>query len=147
MSEREVPKLLSQKSGTCYTLRMKTGFLKQNGVHLRDHEYHTVKLFLEHGYDVELIPPSTIKGLQMPDIMMAGVPWEIKSPEGNSRTTIKHTMQKAMHQSNNVIVDLRRCGVNQDAALKELDQYFKLSRRAKRMKVVAKTGEILDFSK
>ena len=83
----------------------------------------------------------------MPDIMMAGVPWEIKSPDGNSRTTIKHTMQKAMHQSNNVIVDLRRCGVNQDAALKELDQYFKLSRRAKRMKAVTKTGEILDFSK
>ena len=32
----------------------KKGQLKQNGVHLKDHEYNTVKLFLNMGYDIEL---------------------------------------------------------------------------------------------
>ena len=40
---------------------MKKGTLKPNGVHLQDHEYVTVKLLLENGFDVELIPPSQIK--------------------------------------------------------------------------------------
>ncbi|MBQ7515010.1 MAG: hypothetical protein IJS96_01900 [Schwartzia sp.] len=44
-----------------------------------------------------------------PDISIDGVLWEIKSPTGNSRHTMKHTLQKAAHQSNHVIVDLRRC--------------------------------------
>ena len=47
---------------------MKKGILKQNGVHLEKHEFKTVELFLNLGYDVELIPPSGIKGLHMPDI-------------------------------------------------------------------------------
>lgn len=55
---------------------MKNGTLKQNGVHLEKHEYLTVKLLLSLGYDIELIPKSEIKGLQMPDLMLQGKPWE-----------------------------------------------------------------------
>lgn len=91
---------------------MGKGLLKQNGVHLKDHEYRTVKLFLEKGYGVELIPPSIIKGLQMPDIMIQGVPWEMKSPEGKGKRTIKNTVQNASHQSVNIIIDLRRCPID-----------------------------------
>ena len=78
-------------------------------VHLADHEYKTVKLLTENGYDVELIPPSVIKGLRMPDIMINNVPWEIKSPTGNGKHTIKHNLQNATHQSNNIILDLPYC--------------------------------------
>ena len=60
-----------------YNEDMEKGILKQNGVHLEDHEYETVKLFLDLGYDIELIPPSKIKGLQMPDLMLQGIPWEM----------------------------------------------------------------------
>ncbi len=35
---------------------MEIGTLKTNGVHLADHEYDTVKLLTEKGYDIELIP-------------------------------------------------------------------------------------------
>ncbi len=55
---------------------MEKGILKANGVHLANHEYNTVKLLTENGYDVELIPTSVIKGLRMPDIMINNVPWE-----------------------------------------------------------------------
>ena len=126
---------------------MKKGKLTQNGVHLKEHEYQTVKLLLENGYDVELVPTSAIKGLKMPDIMLQGIPWEMKSPEGDGKRTIKNTVQNASHQSENIIIDLQRCKISEDRALKEIDRYFRLSRRLKRLKVITKDKKILDFSK
>ena len=123
------------------------GILKQNGVHLKEHEYDTVKLLLEAGFDVELIPASTIKGLRMPDIMLQGVPWEMKSPEGNSKNTIKNTFQNASHQSPNIIVDLRRTKLPEEKTIKDLASRFKLSKRIRRLRIITKEGKILDFFK
>ncbi len=123
------------------------GILKQNGVHLREHEYSTVKLLLESGYDVELVPPSQIKGLHLPDIIMQGVPWEIKAPLGNGKHTIKHNIQNAAPQSNNVIIDLRRCNLSEESAMKDLERQFKLSHRIKQMKVIVTDEKIIDFRK
>lgn len=126
---------------------MKKGSLTQNGVHLKPHEYATVKLLLENGYDVELIPASGIKGLRMPDIMMSGVAWEIKSPVGQGRRTIQNTVQNASHQSNSIIVDLRRCKISEEKSIKELRHHFELSKRIRRMKIITNNQKILDFHK
>ncbi|MBP5471517.1 MAG: hypothetical protein J6Y12_02480 [Lachnospiraceae bacterium] len=124
---------------------MKKGILKQNGVHLEKHEFKTVELFLNLGYDVELIPPSGIKGLHMPDIMLEGIPWEMKAPLGGGKTTIRHTMQNAGHQSCNIIIDLRRCKLNQNTAIKDIESYYKLSKRIRKMKVIVNDLEIIDY--
>lgn len=123
------------------------GKLTQNKVHLEDHEYDTVKLLMANGYDVELIPPSKIQGLRMPDIMMLGTAWEMKSPEGNGRNTLKNAVQNASHQSDSIIIDLRRTTIQDQDAVKELQKQFELSRRLKRMKVICKDENILDFKK
>ena len=123
------------------------GKLTQNKVHLNEHEYQTVKLLLENGFDVELIPPSKIQGLRMPDIMMLGVAWEMKSPEGNGKNTLKNAIQNASHQSESIIIDLRRTSIQDQAAVKELEKRFKLSRRLKRMKIICKDENILDYKK
>ena len=126
---------------------MKKGILIQNGVHLRDHEYATVKLLLENGFDIELIPPSQIKHLRMPDIMMNGIPWEMKAPEGNGKYTVQNTMQDAAGQSRNVIIDLRRCKMHEDQAIKEFEREYNKSRHIRRLKIIKKNAEILDFHK
>lgn len=126
---------------------MEKGSLKQNGVHLKTHEYNTVKLLLGNGYDVELIPPSNIKGLRMPDIMMLGVPWEMKSPEGGGKRTIQNTLQNASHQSPNLIIDLRRCKLQEAASVKELKHHFRLSKRIRRVWIITKDEKILDLNK
>jgi len=126
---------------------MGKGILKTNGVHLEDHEYATVKLLLSIGFNIELIPASQVKGMRTPDISINGVLWEIKAPTGNGKNTIKHTLQNASHQSNNVIVDLRRCKLNQDQAIKELEQRFNLSKRIRRMKIITNDEKIIDFKK
>lgn len=126
---------------------MSKGKLTQNGVHLREHEWNTVKLLLENGEDVELIPPSQIQGLTMPDIMLHGVPWEIKSPNGRSKNNIKHIIQKAKHQSDSIIIDLRRSTFEEEYAINELKKHFLLSKRLRRMKIVRKNSIIIDFNK
>ena len=126
---------------------METGTLKTNGVHLEEHEYATVKLLLNQGYNIELIPTSQVKGMRTPDISVNGVLWEINSPTGNSKNTIKHTLQNASHQANNVIVDLRRCKLPEDQAIKDLEQRYRLSKRIRRMKIVTKDEKIIDLNK
>ena len=126
---------------------MARGTLTQNGVHLADHEYATVRLLLDQGNDITLIPPLQVKGANTPDISLNGVIWEMKSPTGDGKHTIKHNLQNAKKQSRNVIVDLRRCKLPDDRALKELEHHFQLSKRFRRMKVITKSAEILDFSK
>ncbi len=61
---------------------MEKGNFIQNGVHLQNHEYATVKLLLEKVYNVELIPPIQIKGVRTPDLTVNGVVWEMKVPTG-----------------------------------------------------------------
>ena len=112
---------------------MGRGVLKQNGVHLQAHEYATVKLFLELGSDIELIPPSQIKHYRTPDMMMNGVPWEIKAPEGDGRYTVQNTLQNAAGQSRNVIVDLSRCKMPDEVAVKEFETAYRKSKHIKHM--------------
>ena len=126
---------------------MNKGKLIQNGVHLEDHEYKTVKFFLEMGYDVELIPPSRIKALRMPDIILNSLPWEMKAPIGGGKYTIKNIIQNASHQSENIIIDLRRCKMNEEKSINELERYFRLSRRIRRIIVITKSEKKLDFIK
>ena len=126
---------------------MKKGKLIQNGVHLEEHEYKTVKYFLEQGFDVELIPPSRIKNLRMPDITLQGVAWEMKSPSGDGKYTIKNIVQNASHQAENIIIDLRRCKMMDEQAIKEIKRYFDLSRRIRHIIIITKLLETIDFCK
>ena len=129
------------------------GTLKQNGVHLYEHEYFTIKTLLEHSHSIELVHPSNIEGLHLPDIYIDGIPWEIKAPEGNGKNTIKHSIQKALLQSPNIILDLRRCKLKQSDAIKEAEKNFRLSKRVHRMKLImfgnqyVSSGKPLYFNK
>lgn len=126
---------------------MYKGRLTQNNVHLEEHEYKTVKFLLEQGYDIELIPPSRIKNLRMPDLMHMGLPWEMKAPLGDSKHTIKNIVQNASQQSANIIIDLRRCKTDDNTAINKILHYFELSKRLRRIIIISKSGEMLDISK
>lgn len=126
---------------------MRKGILKTNSVHLQPHEFHTVYVLLEYGFDIELVRAANIKGIQMPDIILDGIPWEIKAPIGGSKNTIKHNIQNAAHQSENVIFDLCRCKLDEDKALSEIKYHYNLSKHIKRLKVITKSEKIIDIPK
>jgi hypothetical protein len=114
---------------------------------LEKHEMATVVFLTNLGLDVELVPPSGTKGASTPDIKINGVPWEMKSPRGQGRWLIENTLQKAVKQSHNVIVDLRRIKIHQTKCLQELEKQFYHSRGLIRLRVITKARKIIDFKK
>lgn len=123
------------------------GRLITNGVILKEHEMMTVNYFLGRGIDIELVPKSNKAGEHKPDIWMLGLYWEIKCPKGQGKYLIQNTLHKAAHQAENVIVDLRRVKLHPERATRELKKVFGDLRSIKRLKVITKTGEMLDFVK
>jgi len=127
--------------------RMKKGKITPNGVVLRDHENATAVLLTEQGFDVELIPISNIEGVHTPDIKMSGLEWEMKAPIGEGNQLMENTIQRALRQSQNIIIDLRHTKRHQTKCLKELEKQFKSKRSLKRLKIITKNGKTLDFGK
>ena len=126
---------------------MKKGKIIPNGVILEKHEYRMVLLFTEMGVDIELISKSEKKGVHAPDIVMNGLRWEMKSPKGEGKYLMQNTIQKAVKQSRNVIIDLRRAKRSQERCLQELEKEFGSSKNLQKLKVITKSRKILDFEK
>ena len=127
--------------------RYRKGKITPNGVVLKNHENATVVFLTELGYDVELIPVSNIKGIHTPDIKINGIEWEIKTPLGEGKYLISNTIQKAVKQSHNVIVDLRWTRRHQTRCLRELENEFNKSRSLKRLMIITKTRKVIELEK
>ena len=125
----------------------KRGKITPNGVVLKYHENATAVFLTEQGFDVDLIPTSNIEGVHTPDIKMNGLEWEMKASIGEGKYLMANTIQKAVKQSHNVIVDLRHTKRHQTKCLRELENEFRKSGSLKRLKIITKSGKTLDFEK
>ncbi len=125
----------------------KKGKITPNGVVLKTHENATAVFLTEQGFDVELIPASNIEGVHTPDIKMDGLKWEMKSPLGEGNQLMENTIQRALRQSQNIIIDLRHTKRHQTKCLRELEKQFLNKKGIKRLKVITKSGKTLDFEK
>ena len=124
------------------------GILFSNDIRLQEHEQSTIQTLLDNGYNIELIKPSTVQGSKSPDIMIDGISWEMKSPVGKSKWTIKNIMQKASHQCDNIIIDLRRLDhFPQEKYIEEVKKHFQMTKRFKRLKIIIKGNILLEFVK
>lgn len=123
------------------------GKITPNGVVLETHENATVVYFTELGFDIDLIVPSRTPGQKSADFMMSGMAWEMKCPMGRSLTTIDHMLQKAVKQSENVVVDLRNSKIDEKKALSVIDKRYKQMRNCRRLRIITKSGELLEFNK
>jgi len=107
------------------------------------HEYETAMYFARRGYDIKFIKPSDIKGANTPDFEMSGKEWEMKSPIGNSKRVFETSFRKAMKQSENIIIDLRRMKKNnEDWCLNKINRQ-RGSVRIKNLLVITKDGRLL----
>ena len=125
----------------------KKGKITPNGVVLETQEIATVVYFTELGYDIELIKPSRTPGQKSADFMMAGIAWESKAPMGKSPITVDHMLQKAAKQSESIIVDLRNSQAPEQKTLEVISRRYKQTRKIRRLKIIKKSGTLLEFSK
>ena len=123
------------------------GKIIPNGVLLEKHEYTTVLFFTKLGFDVELIPQSNIKGVHTPDIIIDGIKWEIKSPQGKSKASLEHAFRKARKQSENITIDLRRSKIVEEVAIKEICRRFNQTVSCKKLRIITKNCMLLEYQK
>ena len=71
----------------------------------------------------------------------------MKAPLGEGNQLMENTIQRAMKQSQNIIVDLRHTKRHQTKCLRELEKQFLSKKGIKRLKVITKSGKTLDFEK
>lgn len=125
----------------------KKGKITPNGVSLEKHENETIVFFTELGYDIELIPPSNSPKAKTPDFMMNGVAWEMKSPQGKSKSSLEHIFKKAIKQSENIIIDLSHSKMKEEIALKEIERRFDQTSSCRKLKVITKNHRLLEYKK
>ena len=109
------------------------------------HELEVANYFAEKGKDVKFIEPQRTKGTHTPDIEMDGVAWEVKSPKGKSKRTIENNFRQAVLQSRYIIFDLRHIGISEKQCMAQLEKEFGNRKYVKRLLVIKKDGELIEF--
>ena len=109
------------------------------------HELETAKYFATLGKNIEFIERSNIPENYRPDIIMDGVEWEIKCPDGNGKHTIQRNFHKAVKQSHFIIFDLRRIRLPEKQCIVELEHEFNVRPYLKKMYIIKKNGELLEY--
>ncbi len=110
------------------------------------HEFNTAKYFASLGKDIVFIEPSMAKGEHTPDIIMDGIAWEIKCPQGNSKRTIENNFRNAVIQSRYIIFDLRRIKLHDNQCVSKLEKEFRARKYLKKLIVIKKDGTMIEYS-
>ena len=94
--------------------------------------------------DVVFLRPISLKS---PDLKVKNEIWELKSPRGDSKNTIHNVFITSRKQSYNVVIDLRRCKMDERKSFSRIrDAYNKRRRRKCKLKIITKRGEVVDIS-
>ncbi len=107
----------------------------------------TAKFFSAMGKDVVFLKPSSIPNTHTPDILMDGVEWEMKCPQGNGKRTIEENFRKAVKQSKYIIFDLRLIKLPEKQCISQLEKEFNARNYLKKLYVIKKDGELLQYPK
>jgi hypothetical protein len=101
-------------------------------------EFSTAKFLSGIGKNVKFLEPVRILGAHTPDIEMDKLLWEIKCPKSTSKRTLEHAFTAALHQSVNLIFDLRAMPAPQERHIGKLVTLFQHSKSAKRLLIIVR---------
>lgn len=104
-------------------------------------ERGVAKILTSTNHNVTFIPTSQIKTA---DIIFMHREWEIKSPEGKSPRTIENCLRRALHQSPNIILDLRFTNLPEEKCFQEIKKQIKLTPHIKNLLIITKSSKIID---
>ena len=96
---------------------------------------------------IEFIVPVDDYKLKSADIVMLGVEWEIKCPNGASKSTIGNQFQFASKQSRNIILDTRRTKLDFEIIEKRVLVEIKKRSLIKKVILIDKFEKIIEIKK
>lgn len=82
-----------------------------------------------------------------PDFRIGNVLWELKTPIGNGKYNIQHLLRKAITQSENIIIDARFSKMHITKITNELSYQYKHTSKIKRLIMINKQRQIIEFKR
>ena len=93
---------------------------------------------------IEFLTPVDDYKRKSADIIMHGVEWEIKSPIGESKSTIGNQFQTASKQSKHIVIDTRRTTLEYDRIEKSVHHEMKKRVTIKRVILINKAAAVFE---
>jgi hypothetical protein len=116
----------------------------EDGAEPEPHEIQTALFLKKNGKDIKFLAPKNRNLVKTPDIFMDGLKWEIKAPISNGARVMEHALRSATKQSPNVIIDLRRCKLSDERAIRQIKhEAEKRKTTLKRLLIIAKSQKIV----
>ena len=109
------------------------------------HELHAAEVLALAGHRVEFLVERS--GISNPDILLDGIEYEIKSPEGFNANTFEHTLKDALKQAPNIIITTSRIKKVRDLKVRNfLINQVRNNKHIKHLIMITKRGQIIDIS-
>lgn len=110
----------------------------------KEHELSAAILIANHFQtDIIFLRPTC---QHTPDLDVKGTRWELKSPLGDGKNTIKNNLHNARKQSVNIIIDLRRIKMHQTKAIANIKYYLTSHRsQIRHIIVITKSEDVLEI--
>jgi hypothetical protein len=96
---------------------------------------------------IEFLKPLDGYKMKTPDFVMNALEWEMKSPNGNAKRTIRNNLDLAKAQSPNIIIDTRRTKLSDEWIEEELKRQYTIKKRIYRLLMIAKNGKVIEIKK
>jgi hypothetical protein len=116
-------------------------------INVWDHELKTAQVLARYGHRVEFVVADNGYRIKSADILVDGVPYEIKSPRTDKLSAVERNLKRASHQSANIIIDSRRMSKLHDSTVqKYLLQKLRQQKTIKKLLFVNRKHELIDIS-
>ena len=114
-----------------------------SGVNLWLHELRVARILADAGHVVEFLPTRSTKTA---DILLDGIPYEIKSPITNKADKLERVIKRALKQSENIIYDSSRIrGMNDINLQRFLVNKARQQPQIGRLILITKHSKIIDI--
>lgn len=111
-----------------------------------EHEISAAWILARHYQCViEFLKPLDGYKRKTPDFVMNALEWEMKSPTGNSKTTISNNLLAAKLQSPNIVFDARRTKIDDKKIESELTKYISQKKSIYRIIMIAKDETVFEI--
>ena len=92
--------------------------------------------------DIKFIPR---RGIKTPDFLIKGKYWELKSPTGNGKRNLQHTVTRALAQSQNIIIDARNSKIDMTKIQNFLRNEASKNKRIKSLLLIDKQKKVVEI--
>jgi len=113
--------------------------------HPEPHEIRVAEILAAQGKIVVFVQPRTAYKAKSFDILIDGVDWEIKSPQGTSKQTIPRQLKRGRQQARHIIIDTSRTKLDDLAIEKQIRKSLSKHRTIKRVIVITKLKHAIDI--